>query len=71
MWSVGPFTQPTDLGERLESRDLSLEAMRDARELGHRVAILQSSAMGCGVYRQLGFEQYSTYQVYEGTGQEE
>ena len=23
MWTVGPFTQPTDLGERLESRGLS------------------------------------------------
>ncbi len=31
MWSVGPFTQSTDLGGRLGSRSLSLEAMRDAR----------------------------------------
>jgi ribosomal protein S18 acetylase RimI-like enzyme len=49
---------------------LSLMAMREARELGHRIAVLQSSAMGLGVYRRLGFERYGTYAVYAGTGQE-
>ena len=49
---------------------LTLAALRDAREREYRIGILQSSAMAVGVYRRLGFEQYSTYLVYAGTGQE-
>lgn len=48
---------------------LTLAALRDARERGCRIGILQSSAMAVGVYRRLGFEQHSTYLVYAGTGQ--
>jgi GNAT superfamily N-acetyltransferase len=44
---------------------LTLAALRDVRERGCRIGILQSSAVG--VYRRLGFEQHSTYLVYAGT----
>ena len=49
---------------------VTLEALRVGRELGYRIGVLQSSAMGFGIYRRLGFEQYGTYTVYVGTGQE-
>jgi GNAT superfamily N-acetyltransferase len=47
-----------------------LAALLEARQLGYRIGILQSSAIGLNVYCGLGFEQYSTYSVYVGTWQE-
>jgi predicted GNAT family acetyltransferase len=49
---------------------MTLAPSRQARELGYRIGILHSSAVGLSVYRRLGFEQYSSYSVYVGTGQE-
>ena len=48
---------------------LTLAALRDARERGYRVCILQSSEMALDVYRRLGFGRYGDYVVYVWTGQ--
>jgi hypothetical protein len=38
--------------------------------MDYRIGVLQSSAMGFGVYRRLDFEQHGAYHVYVGIGQE-
>jgi GNAT superfamily N-acetyltransferase len=43
---------------------LSRAGLRAARDLGYRLGVLQSSAMGEGVYRRLGFQQYCTLSLY-------
>jgi predicted acetyltransferase len=42
-------------------RALTLAAMRAGAELGARIAVLQSTEMGHGVYRRLGFEPFGRY----------
>jgi ribosomal protein S18 acetylase RimI-like enzyme len=37
---------------------LTLAPLQEARTMGYRIGILQSSEMGLGVYRRLGFEAY-------------
>jgi GNAT superfamily N-acetyltransferase len=43
---------------------VTLAALRDARELGYGISILQASDLGYGVYRRLGFEAYGRLNQY-------
>lgn len=43
---------------------LTLRALLDARERGFRIGVLQSTKMGVGVYRRLGFETCFPYRIY-------
>ena len=43
---------------------ITATALQDARALGYRVGILHASAMGVGIYRQLGFQEYCTIGQY-------
>lgn len=54
-----PYARGRGLGTAL-----TLSALHDARALGYRVALLQSTPMGYQVYRKLGFEQYCTFRCY-------
>jgi GNAT superfamily N-acetyltransferase len=44
---------------------VTLAALREARDLGHKVGVLGSSEMGYPVYRRIGFEEYCRIGLYE------
>jgi GNAT superfamily N-acetyltransferase len=47
---------------------MTVVPLRDALAMGYRIGILQSSKIGLGVYRRLGFQEYCTVGIYIWTG---
>ena len=45
-------------------RMMSMRALLDARQQGYRVGVLQASAMGYPVYKQIGFREVCRYELY-------
>ena len=43
---------------------LTLAPLREARAMGYRIGLLDSSNMGLGVYRRLGFQKYCKMSHY-------
>ena len=50
---------------------MTLVPLREARDLGYRIGILQSSQMAVGVYHRLGFQEYCTIKLYVWAGEGE
>jgi ribosomal protein S18 acetylase RimI-like enzyme len=55
-------TVPEERGRGI-GRAVTLAAMHVGASAGTRIAVLQSTEMGYGVYRRLGFEEYGRYRV--------
>jgi predicted acetyltransferase len=49
-------------------RALTIAALRAAASIGCRIGVLQSSDLGYGVYRKLGFRELFTYDVWVHPG---
>ena len=47
---------------------MTLRALLDARDAGHRLGVLTSSTMGLGVYKRLGFEEFGRIGRYVWVG---
>jgi predicted acetyltransferase len=49
-------------------RAMTVHPLIEARQIGYRVGILQSSSMGYPVYQSIGFQEVCTYRQYVQTG---
>ncbi len=43
---------------------LTLAPLRESRDMGYRIGVLQSSSMGFNVYRRIGFQEYCKLRTY-------
>jgi ribosomal protein S18 acetylase RimI-like enzyme len=66
IFNVATAPQARDRGVGTLVTDI---ALRVAREVGHRIAILETSSMGYHVYQRMGFGEYGTVGHYAWTGE--